>query len=55
MLSIIESQLILPVHLSQRTTSGYMLENTRFVQGWIAFQTRLADALTNFAQQRYGR
>ena len=52
-LSIIESQLILPVHLSQRTTSGYMFERTRFVQGWIAFQTRLADGLTNFAQQRY--
>ena len=30
-----------------------MFERTRFVQGWIAFQTRLADGLTNFAQQRY--
>ncbi|MEE4301743.1 MAG: efflux RND transporter permease subunit [Pseudomonadales bacterium] len=52
-LSIIESQLILPAHLSHRVTEGYTFERTRFVQGWIRFQTRLADGLTNFAERRY--
>lgn len=52
-MSIIESQLILPVHLAHRKTSGYLFEKTRFVQGWIRFQTGLADGLTHFADTRY--
>jgi multidrug efflux pump subunit AcrB len=52
-LSIIESQLILPAHLSHRRTEGYLFERTRFVQGWIRFQGALADGLTDFARQRY--
>ena len=53
LLSIVESQLILPAHLAHRTTEGYLFERTRFVQGWIRFQTRLADGLTDFADRRY--
>ncbi|MEO1078348.1 MAG: efflux RND transporter permease subunit [Pseudomonadota bacterium] len=52
-LSIIESQLILPAHLAHRRTTGYAFEQTRFVQGWIRFQTRLADGLSDFADRRY--
>jgi len=52
-MSIVESQLILPSHLAHRKTSGYAFENTRFVQGWIRFQTRLADGLGYFAMYGY--
>ncbi|TVS14033.1 MAG: efflux RND transporter permease subunit [Gammaproteobacteria bacterium] len=52
-MSIVESQLILPSHLAHRKTSGYTFENTRFVQGWIRFQTRLADGLGHFAMYGY--
>ncbi len=52
-MSIVESQLILPSHLAHRKTSGYAFENTRFVQGWIRFQTRLADSLGHVAMYGY--
>jgi multidrug efflux pump subunit AcrB len=51
--SIVESQLILPVHLAHRKTSGYLFEKTAFVQGWIRFQTRLQEGLERFAAERY--
>jgi multidrug efflux pump subunit AcrB len=51
--SIIESQLILPAHLSHRKTSGYAFENSRFVRGWIRFQTRLQQGLERFAEHGY--
>lgn len=53
LMSIVESQLILPSHLSHRKTSGYAFEKTRFVQGWIRFQTRLADSLGHVAMYGY--
>lgn len=52
-MSIVESQLILPSHLAHRKTSGYIFEKTRFVQGWIRFQTRLADSLGHIAMYGY--
>jgi multidrug efflux pump subunit AcrB len=52
-LSIIESQLILPAHLAHRKTEGYLFERTRPVQGWIRFQSAIADALTDFASNVY--
>jgi multidrug efflux pump subunit AcrB len=51
--SILESQLILPAHLAHRKTEGYMFSNTRFVKSWIKFQGVFADALTNFAKNKY--
>lgn len=51
--SILESQLILPAHLAHRKTEGYWLSNTRFVKGWIRFQSVFADSLTNFAKNVY--
>ena len=51
--SILESQLILPSHLAHRKTEGYMFSNTRFVKNWISFQSVFADALTNFAKNKY--
>ena len=52
-MSIVESQLILPAHLARRKTEGYALERTRFVKAWIRFQTRLADGLGDIAMYRY--
>ena len=51
--SIIESQLILPVHLRHRKTSGYLFEKTALIQGWIRFQSRLQEGLERFAETRY--
>ncbi|MEE4360129.1 MAG: efflux RND transporter permease subunit [Pseudomonadales bacterium] len=51
--SIVESQLILPVHLAHRKTSGYLFEKTAFVQGWIRFQSKLQEGLERFAQEVY--
>ncbi len=51
--SIVESQMILPAHLRHRKTSGYLGEGTRFVNWWIAFQSRLANSLVTFANNIY--
>lgn len=51
--SIIECMLILPAHLSHRNTERHWLKNTRFVNGWIRFQSFFADHLKGFAEQKY--
>lgn len=51
--SLLESQLILPSHLAHRKTQGYYFEKTRFVQGWIKFQGKLAGFLERVAEERY--
>lgn len=53
-LSIIESQLILPAHLSHRKTRGYLGDGTAPVRAWIRFQTRIAAWLEWFAEAVYG-
>lgn len=51
--SILECMFILPAHLAHRKTEGYFLENTRFVKGWIRFQSIFSNALENFAGNVY--
>ncbi len=51
--SIIECMLILPAHLSHRNTDSYVFKETRFVQGWIRFQSFFADHLQGFAENVY--
>lgn len=53
-LSIIESQLILPAHLSHRKTEGYLGEGTAPVRAWIRIQGRIAGWLEDFATYTYG-
>jgi len=48
--SIVESQWILPAHLAHRS---HRPPGNRFSQGWTRFQSRLADGLERFADQRY--
>ena len=48
--SIIESQMILPSHLSHRSQAR---GKTGFGQRWEAFQDRISGSLENFAQNRY--
>jgi multidrug efflux pump subunit AcrB len=52
-LSIIESQLILPAHLSHRRTDRYFLQDSWLVRHWIRMQVAIAGALERFARETY--
>ncbi len=52
-MSVIESQLILPSHLSHRRTSGYLLEGSAIMTRWLALQERISQGLNNFAANSY--
>lgn len=51
--SMVESQLILPGHLSHRRTTGYFLEGSAFVSRWLGLQKRIANGLVYFANHLY--
>ncbi|MYA36387.1 MAG: efflux RND transporter permease subunit [Gammaproteobacteria bacterium] len=53
--SLVESQLILPGHISHRKTEGYFLEKSALVHRWQAFQGKIADGLEYFAEHGYRR
>ena len=53
--SLVESQLILPGHISHRKTEGYFLEKSLFVRKWRAFQGKIAEGLEYFAEHGYRR
>jgi multidrug efflux pump subunit AcrB len=53
--SLIESQLVLPSHLSHRRTHTRRGEPNRIVAGWLKFQGRLSAGLEYFAERVYGR
>jgi multidrug efflux pump subunit AcrB len=52
--SIIESQLILPSHLSHRRVRSRGGHPNRAVAGWLRFQSRLSSGLESFAERNYG-
>ncbi|MDO8331758.1 MAG: efflux RND transporter permease subunit, partial [Fluviicoccus sp.] len=52
-MSVIESQLILPSHLSHRRTSGYLLEGSPVMTRWLALQERISQGLNSFAANTY--
>lgn len=51
--SLIETQLILPSHLSHRRTTGYWLEGSIWVTNWLKLQGRISSGLDNFANNTY--
>ena len=53
--SLVESQLILPGHISHRRTEGYFLEKSAIVRKWQAFQGKIAYGLEYFAEHGYRR
>ena len=53
--SLVESQLILPGHISHRKTEGYFLEKSLFVRKWQAFQGAIAEGMEYFAEHGYRR
>lgn len=53
--SLIESQLILPGHISHRKTEGYFLEHSALVRKWQAFQGGMAGGMEYFAEHGYRR
>lgn len=55
LMSLIESQLILPSHLSHRRTTGYWLEGTPVVTRWLQIQERISQSLDRFASSTYNK
>jgi multidrug efflux pump subunit AcrB len=55
LMSLIESQLILPSHLSHRRTSGYWLEGNPMVTRWLQIQERISQSLDTFASSTYNK
>lgn len=51
--SLIESQLILPGHLSHRRTKGYFMEGSPLVARWLDFQKKISNGLEHFARDVY--
>lgn len=51
--SLIESQLILPGHLSHRRTKGYFMEGSMLVSRWLNFQKKISTSLETFARNVY--
>ena len=51
--SILECILILPAHLSHRSTENYMFSETRGVKTWIKFQEKFSGSLEWFASDVY--
>ena len=51
--SLIESQLILPGHLSHRRTKGYFMEGSPLVERWLALQKKISNGLEHFARDVY--
>ncbi len=53
LISLIESQLILPSHLAHRKTTGYWLEGSPIVTRWLAIQQRISQGMDNFSTNSY--
>lgn len=51
--SLVESQLILPGHLSHRRTKGYFMEGSPLVTRWLNFQKKISTSLETFARDVY--
>ena len=51
--SLIESQLILPGHLSHRRTKGHFMEGSPLIERWLVLQKKISGGLERFASQVY--
>ncbi len=54
LVSLVESQFILPCHLAHRKTKGYLFEGTRLLTWWLNLQGRIAYGMEYFAEHVYG-
>ncbi len=55
LVSLVESQFILPSHLAHRKTKGYLFEKSRLLTWWLNLQGRVAYGMEYFAEHIYGR